>query len=86
MHDAHAVAFPGCDASGDGIVLQVAFHRLGRQTESEMNRLLFQIEPGRIPCGESFHELVVPADEHFPIGIQSEFLAPAVDPEHEANA
>ena len=86
LYNAHAVAFPRSDASGNGFLLDMSFHRLSRQLEFEMHRLLFHLNPPRVLRGKSLHELVVPPDEKIAIGVQAKFLTRSIKAQHEANA
>lgn len=86
MNDADPIAFPSGNTGWDGLVLDMALDWFVRQTELNLDRRPLQIETGRVPGGEAFHELVVQAEGNHAIALEAKFLAGAVQPEDETNA
>src|SRR5882672_8796802 len=86
LDEAEAVLLPGCNASRDRLLHEMALHWFFRQAELELHRLFFQRESRCVPGEKCFHVLIVPTNENTAIAVEPEFLARAIHPENKTNA
>src|SRR5215472_10795556 len=59
LRDAQTCAFPRGDTGWYGLLFDMTLHRFVWQAGLDLDRRLFQIEPGGIAGGQYFHELVI---------------------------